>query len=172
MLILDFGTIDESSYEPLLATENLQSLEAWPRGWLLAMAFFGPQIFRVGACDFSGDYPVLGFARQLNVIAHNLKYHGKNGVYVDPELEKASRTEFSLDGDQVVITEVDQKMGAERPLCSARVPLVEFVSASEQYLERVLNHCYELVPRMKGRPEVQKWLDDRTDTGYLPFSNL
>jgi hypothetical protein len=167
---LYFNHIETGSYEEMNKVSDLSMLEEWPRGYLCGRAFLGGQIFIIDSANFSGDYPILGFARQLNIIAHNLETDGRPGWYGDPGLEKDSTTKFDRDNHLVLITEVRRSTRAT--IASARIPVSEFLTAVESYLATVFDHCCKLVPKLKGRQDVEDWLFDFSDTGYRPFSNL
>ena len=170
MIDLYFNHIEPPSYEEMNKVSDISLLEEWPRGYLCGRAFLGGQIFVVDSADFSGDHPILGFARQLNIIAHNIGKDGRPGWYADPGLEKDSRTEFDRDNDVVLISEVGRF--TDTVIASGNIPLSEFLGMAERYLTTVFHHCCMLVPNLEGRRDVEEWLYDFSDAGYRPFSNL
>lgn len=150
-ITLDFRFMEPASCQ--LGEDQSKWVEEIEQG-----AFFGPQIFKAGDADFSGDYPILGFARWLNIIAYHLKLSGKGGFHMDPYFVKKSRTEFSLHGDYVVIAEVAR--ATNKATYTARVPLEEFVSSTAAYKERIFGHCCRLFPRLRKDKQIRAWLDD------------
>jgi hypothetical protein len=152
MMLLDFRDIEPWSYVEL--KDSLHSCSKL----LTQSAFLGAQVFQIDDANFSGDYPILGFARELNTIAQNLKHKGQSGIYFDWELEKPSRTYFSLTNGHVLVEEVGWP--TQETLCSATMELDEFVLEATKYLDRVFNHCCKLVPELRHNMEVQDWLND------------
>lgn len=151
MIELDFHNLDLETC----------SLNDDKHEWVLQImdgAFRGSQILKVEDIDFSGEYPILGFAQWLNLIAFHLEKTGTGGFYIDPYFEKQSKTEFSRDKDSVVFSEVNWQDGTV--LYSAQAPMDEFVASSKRYKNRVYNACCELFPPLCQSDEVQAWIND------------
>jgi len=126
-------------------------------------AFFGVQVFKVGDSDFSGDYPIVGFARELFAIASNLKHFGKTGFYEDPECESGTFLEFSLTGEAVTIKKISVK--TEEVVCSATIALDVLLKGASEYLEHVVQHFSIAVPELLS-PDIQEWLWDFSMPGW------
>ena len=121
--------------------------------------FFGNQIFIVNGKDFSGDFPVLGFARRLNEILFNLKHKESHQIFKDPEFQAAFFIEFSMHDELVTLTARGSVDGA--PLFSTDVLFDEIASNAAEYLIRVIGHCSQICPELKDQ-DVQRWLSDFT----------
>lgn len=135
-----------------------QRLSADIQSWTIECserAFLGGQIFKIDGSDFSGDYPILGFARNLNVIASKLKVVGQSESYLDPE-DPARRTKFTLEENGFVSVQLLDRF--DNVISSANTPLLELVAKSAEYLERVYAHCCSLFFPLRDSVLIQKWL--------------
>ncbi|MCC7530515.1 MAG: hypothetical protein IT342_18470 [Candidatus Melainabacteria bacterium] len=158
MIILDFKNIE--SFSCILPQEKQNPLT----DDLYSSLFYGNQIFEVNGMRFSGDYPILGFARELKSIAHKIKNYGENGVYSDPESQHREDLEFTLDENLVTVTAV---VRSTRFIArSTKIPVEEFYAKSSKYLERVTEYCFERIPELKSNPDVHQWLTDFSLRSY------
>jgi hypothetical protein len=155
MLTLDFTYIEEWSYKFDFPEER------WVE-YLEVDGFLGGQVFTIEQANFSGDYPLLGFARWLDNIAYHLKASGIGGFWLDEEMEKNSLTQFSLDAESVLVEEVGLRPD-KRVIASAHIGLDEFASAAGAYKERVYTHCCSLFPPLASSESVKAWLNEYPD---------
>lgn len=124
--------------------------------------FTGVQIFKVNGFEFGGDYPILGFARELMAIVHHLKFNKTRSIYSDPEVSQGT-IEFDLSGEEVRIIKRDWHKNI---LCSTTVNLYVLAEAASNYLEEVVSEFSLMVPELKTDPEIQAWLSDFSIKGF------
>lgn len=127
-------------------------------------AFFGNQIFLIDQDSFGGDYPILGFARELNAIAFNLKEFGRGGMYQDPEFENPFYLDFSLQDENALVSLIRRK--TKLVVNSKTVQIDELYSKSSAYASEVVQHFSASVPELLSNEKIRAWLTDLTIPGY------
>lgn len=166
-IILDYLPIEPYFYEDLLSVKDISSLSKW--AYLLDGAWFlAGQIFNVGNANFSSDYPLLGFARNLRAVSCHLARNPKEAYcYFDEAGWEINRQLIYFgDGEEVLIRQ-GTLIGESRILASARVSLHELEVKSTEYLSRVFDHCCSLVPHLRHSDSMQQWLNDLTHVSTL-----
>jgi hypothetical protein len=158
MIKLEFLQIEPWSYKELLNVSDWTSIEGWPAQYLEFRGFFGGQIFMIDDCDYSGDYPILGFAKTLRDLSLHLVQPGQQGSLTDPACEKPSYTLFSSNSENVIIEEIEYR--SERRMCSAAITVKELDVCSNNYLNSVLAHCSALVPGLTENASFRTWIDN------------
>lgn len=157
MISLDFANIEPWSYEFLGDSKRNHPYQIYFH------VFFGNQIFVVNGVEFTGDYPVLGFARELKKIALELSYGKDFNDYYDPENEQQCFLRFSRMDNNVEITLRNTR--DHQVLAKATVPIEELVSSSIIYLDRAFNHFAEICPELKDNEFVKEYMTDLSRTG-------
>jgi hypothetical protein len=165
LIVLDYNNFIHC-YKDLQSTKDLSSLSGWPQA-LDDTWFLGGQIFKVGNTDFTTDYPLLGFARHLKAVCYQLaKNPNEAYVYFEAGWEVNRQLIFYGDGGEVFIRQTNL-IGEPKILASARASLHELEVKSSAYLCRVFDYCCSLVPHLRHRDDIERWLKDLTHVTTL-----
>jgi hypothetical protein len=155
MILLDFANVEPSE------------LGEDPRKWtdeIFFGAFLGNQIFKIGDVDFSADYPILGFARELKAICFRLKQGATKEVYVDPEHEYPTLIQFQREYHLVLVSNLQISDGTV--VSSASVEIDELAEAASKNLDKVISYCSGLNPEVERSQLIRNWLSDFSLPGY------
>lgn len=112
-------------------------------------AFFGTQIFIVNGAIFTGEYPILGFARQLRRVVYEYEQGLDSAWILSPDMTAPSLKFTLLDG-QPLISDGDQQ---------ARVELSELGVKASDYLDYVVAKLSVYVPELKTNKVIKNWLE-------------
>lgn len=151
MVILDFENIEEGSC-------GLHGDPARWTDWIYDYAFYGHQIFIVGGKNFSGEFPIVGFARHLNAILYNLSKDGDIGYYEEPAMENPHFLQFSLNGKYTKVDKVNRK--TDIVVETAQSDTEELAICARKYLQRVIAHFSKIVPVLVTDEGINAWLTD------------
>jgi hypothetical protein len=155
-ILLDFANMEQ-------ATCKLEAVDFKTTDLIYSFRFYGNQIFEIGGTDFSSDFPIIGFARELFAIANKLKNNKSNGFYEDPDYQEPTYLEFLLDGDLVEVKRI--RRGDSVTVCAAMVKVDDLLTSASEYLDRVIKHFSPTFPQL-SHPLVQNWLRDYNLPGY------
>ena len=110
-------------------------------------SFEGLQTCVVNDLDLSGPLPILGFARNLRVIA-NLLAKIRIGEQDYYDLSSEWVIKFRADGENVEISDIRGR---------SSISLDEFQEAARKYAERVYTVCHRISPDILDSEFVQAW---------------
>lgn len=148
MVILDFTELTAP------VRKNFDADEDWIfQIWF--SIFYGTQIIKIDEADFSCEYPILGFARELNEIVYKLKNGSLLEYYQDPEgLNPNIR--FAVTNKSINIRREHPLLGVS----SANLALIDLDVHAVTYLSRVKAYCFTLMPELGNDLSVNRWLED------------
>lgn len=156
------------AFEDVHCPRTVEDLSPFPRQWsdvIQLGAFEGRQIFLINGCDFTTNYPILGFARALAAICFRLERGSVSEEYIAPHLQPEFYLAFHR-RDGVVKVETFTFKHIEDPTLdrsdqrSALVPLQELKDSANKYLDAVITFCSKSIPEIAQDPGIQTWLTD------------
>jgi hypothetical protein len=109
--------------------------------------FEGFQTFIVNGANFSGDMPLLYFARSLKVAMRQLNRNEQADSHQD--LDSQGELYFQRYGDLVEVSD------NREPPVVGRIALSELTAAAEENAHRVFNACSEVYPNLER--EIGGW---------------
>lgn len=109
--------------------------------YIMLGTFEGFQTFIVDGANFSGDVPILYFARSLKIAARQLNRN--EPAHSHQDLDSQWEVFFRRSGDFVEVS--DNRV----PPVVGSIPLSEFTAAAEDYAQRAFKACSDIYPDLE-----------------------